>query len=289
MKTLPEHQPYDLHIDLEEGTKPPLGHLYSLSEAELKALYEFIDENLSSGFIWPTSSSHGAPVLFVKKKNGGLQLCVNFHGLNKITKKDRYPLALITNLLDTACKAKVYTKLDLKHAYYLVCIAPGDEWKTAFQTCYGSFEWCVIPEGLTNALAAFQCFVNNIFADMLDVLVVVYLDDILIYSDDQESRLGSPSATLQTQFVLQSIQMWIPQTLLNILAISFCWLVSKWLLTKSTLSLNGLHLTKSKTFSLSSVSATFIDDLYSTIQKLLLIQHVLMDSPRLMMAFPTGL
>ena len=72
VKTLPEHRPYDLHIDLEEGTKPPLGHLYSLSESELKALCEFIGENLSSGFIQPTSSSHGAPVLFVKKKNGGL-------------------------------------------------------------------------------------------------------------------------------------------------------------------------------------------------------------------------
>ena len=91
-------------------------------------------------------------------------------------------------MLDTARKAKVYTKLDLKHAYHLVHIAPGDEWKTAFRTHYGSFEWCVIPEGLANAPAAFQHFVNDIFADMLDVSVVVYLNDILIYLDDQESH-----------------------------------------------------------------------------------------------------
>ena len=87
-KELPAHRPYDLHIDLEEGTKPPLGHIYSLSEKELKALQEFIDDNLKSGFIQLTSSPHGAPVLFVRKKDGGLHLCVDFGGLNKITKKD---------------------------------------------------------------------------------------------------------------------------------------------------------------------------------------------------------
>ena len=100
-------------------------------------------------------------------------------------------------MLDTARKAKVYTKLNLKHAYHLVPIAPGDEWKTAFRTRYGSFEWCVIPEGLTNAPAAFQRFVNNIFADMLDVSVVIYLNDILIYSDDQESHRANVQEVLR--------------------------------------------------------------------------------------------
>ncbi len=183
-KKLPEHRPYDLKINIEEGTSPPLGPIYSLSESELKALHEFIDDNLCSVFIMPSRSPHRAPVLFVKKKSGELRLCVNFRGLNKISKKDCYPLPLISDLLDSVRSAHIYTKLDLRHAYHLVCIAEGDEWKTAFRTRYGSFDWRVMPFGLTNAPVAFQRFVNDVFADMLDVSVVVYLNNILIYSND---------------------------------------------------------------------------------------------------------
>jgi len=131
-----------------------------------------------------TSSSYGALVLFVKKKDGSLWLCVDFHGLNRIMKKDRYLLSLISDLLDSPCKARIYTKINLRHAYYLVHIAEGDEWKTTFRTCYGAFEWSVILFGLTNAPATFQCFMNDVFSNLLDVCIVVYLDDILIYSDD---------------------------------------------------------------------------------------------------------
>ena len=180
--SLPPHRPHDLKIDLEEGASPPLGTIYSLSPIELEALRTFLDENIATGQIRPSSSSHGAPVLFVRKKDGSLRLCVDFRGLNKITKKDRYPLPLITDLLDSPSRAKVYSKLDLRHAYHLVRITEGDEWKTAFRTRYGSYEWLVMPFGLTNAPAAFQRFINSVFADMLDVCVVVYLDDILIYS-----------------------------------------------------------------------------------------------------------
>jgi len=147
-------------------------------------LKEFINENLTNGFIRSTSSPHGAPVLFIKKKDGSLQLCVDFRGLNKITKKDRYPLSLISDLLDSPHKARIYTKIDLRHAYHLVRIAEGDEWKTAFRTCYGAFEWSVMLFGLTNAPAAFQRFMNDLFSDLLDVCVIVYLDNILIYSND---------------------------------------------------------------------------------------------------------
>ena len=112
-----------------------------------------------------------------------LRLCVDFQGLNRISKKDRYPLPLISDLLDAPRKARVYTKINLRHAYHLVRITARDEWKTAFQTHYGSFEWLVMPEGLTNAPAAFQCFMNDIFVDMMDINVIVYLDDILVYSD----------------------------------------------------------------------------------------------------------
>jgi hypothetical protein len=162
--------------------------MYSLSETEMKALREFLDENLNNGFVRTSNSSHGAPILFVKKKDGSLRLCVDFRGLNKISKKDRYPLPLISDLLDSPGKARIYTKIDLRHAYHLVCIREGDEWKTTFRTKYGSFEWLVMPFGLSNAPGAFQRFMNDIFADMLDVCVVVYLDDILIYSADKTTH-----------------------------------------------------------------------------------------------------
>jgi hypothetical protein len=110
---LPPHREFDLKIETAEGELPPVGHVYSLSQAELAALRDFIDKNLKSGFIYPSRSSHGAPILFTKKNDGSLRLCVDYRGLNRITKKDRYPLPLIADLLDAPGKARIYTKLDL--------------------------------------------------------------------------------------------------------------------------------------------------------------------------------
>ena len=118
--SLAPHRPYDLKIVTPDGVVPPLGRMYSLSETETKVLREFLDEHLASGFIHLSRSPHGAPVLFVKKRDGSLRLCVDFRGLNKITQKDRYPLPLITDLLDAPRKACIYTKIDLRHAYHLV-------------------------------------------------------------------------------------------------------------------------------------------------------------------------
>src|SRR5882724_7355063 len=148
------------------------------------SLRKFIDENLATGFIHPSCSSHGAPVLFIQKKDGSLRLCVDFRGPNQISQKDQYPLPLISDLLDTPRKARIYTKINLWQAYHLVQVTPGDKWNTAFQTRYSSFEWLVMPEGLTNAPTAFQQFMNDIFTDMIDVIVIIYLDDILIYSNN---------------------------------------------------------------------------------------------------------
>lgn len=187
--SLPPHRPsVDLKINIENGAPPPPSQMYSLSNTELEALQTFIEEHVRIGFICPSNSHHGAPILFVHKKDGSLCLCIDYRGLNKITKKDRYPLPLISDLLDTPRKACLYTKIDLRHAYHLVHIAEGDEWKTTFCTRYGSFEWLVMPFGLSNAPAAFQRYMNKIFADMLDVCVIVYLDDILIYSDDMSQH-----------------------------------------------------------------------------------------------------
>ena len=180
---LPEHRPYDLKIEIE-GDKIPFGPIYSLSETETIALRDYIQENLAKGHIRSSSSPGGAPVLFVKKADGTLRLCVDYRGLNKITRKDRYPLPLISGSLDRLRDAKIYTKLDLRVGYSNVRIAAGDEWKTAFRTRYGTFEYLIVPFGLTNAPSAFQRFMNDIFSDLLDVNVTVYLDDILIYSAD---------------------------------------------------------------------------------------------------------
>ena len=103
-------------------------------------------------------------------------------------KKDRYPLPRISDLLDSPHKARLFMKIDLWHTYHLVWIHEGDEWKTAFHTRYGSFKWRIMPFGLSNALAAFQRLMNSIFADLLDICVLVYLDDILIYSDNSEDH-----------------------------------------------------------------------------------------------------
>jgi len=127
-------------------------------------------------------------VLFVKKKDSSLRLCVDWHGLNTITKKDRYPLPLIPNLLDRLRGSRVFTKIDLRGAYNLVRIAPGDKWKTAFWTRYGSFDFLVMHFGLTNAPATFQHLMNTIFTDCLDTFIVIYLDDILIFSKNPEEH-----------------------------------------------------------------------------------------------------
>jgi hypothetical protein len=185
---LPEHRPYDCAIDLHEGMQPPFGPIYNLSQIELAELRKYIDENLAKNFIRHSKSSAGAPILFVKKKDGSLRMCVDYRGLNKITKKNRYPLPLISGLLEQLGRAKIFTKIDLRGAYNLVRIKEGDEWKTAFRTRYGHFEYNVMPFGLTNAPAVFQHMMNDIFREHLDDFVVIYLDDILIFSKNEEEH-----------------------------------------------------------------------------------------------------
>src|ERR1700731_2952824 len=128
-----------------------------MSEVELKMLKDYLDDMLEKGFIRLSKSPAGAPVLFVKKKDGGLRLCVNYRGLNKITQKNCYPIPRIETLIDQLRLAKIYLKIDLHVGYNNVRIAEGDEWKTAFCTCYSVFKYFVMPFGLTNAPAPFQC------------------------------------------------------------------------------------------------------------------------------------
>src|SRR5260370_26201830 len=153
---LAPHRPYDLKINLEEGVKPFHGPIYSLLPPELTALREFLEENVRNGFICPSKSPWGSLVLFVKKKDGSLRLCIDFRALNRVTEKDRYPLPLIPDLLNSPGLARIYSKIDLKHAYHLVWIAEGDKPKTAFHMHYGPYKWRVMPFGLTNAPVVFQ-------------------------------------------------------------------------------------------------------------------------------------
>lgn len=187
--TLPPRRSFDHAIPIEPGAKVPFGPLYTLSQKELEALKEYIAENLAKGFIRKSQSPAGAPVLFTPKKDNKLRLCVDYRGLNKITIKNRCPLPLITETLDQLREASTFTKLDLKGAYNLVRIAEGDEWKTAFRTRYGHFEYLVMPFGLTNAPATFQAFLNDVLREHLDNFVVIYLDDILIYSRDARDHV----------------------------------------------------------------------------------------------------
>src|SRR5882672_3969557 len=138
---MPAHHEFDHNIHLKNNQTPPHSHIYPLSGTELSLLCEFIDDMLGKGFIQLSQSPAGASVLFAKKKDGTLQLCVDFGNLNKLTRKDRYPIPLVTNLLDQLSSAKIYTKLDLHTGYYNVCVTTGHKWKTAFCTHYGSFEF----------------------------------------------------------------------------------------------------------------------------------------------------
>jgi hypothetical protein len=155
-----------------------------LSPAEDEVLRKYIQENLTKKFIRHSQSLCRAPILFVKKADGSLRLCVDYQGLNKLTTKNRYPLPIIADLLDRLGKAKYFTKLDMRDGYHLLRMAAGEEWKTAIRCRFGLFEYQVMPFGLCNAPGTFQHFVNDTFRDFIDDFLVAYLDDLLIYSDN---------------------------------------------------------------------------------------------------------
>jgi RNase H-like domain found in reverse transcriptase/Reverse transcriptase (RNA-dependent DNA polymerase)/Integrase zinc binding domain/Chromo (CHRromatin Organisation MOdifier) domain len=188
-EALPKHQPWDHTIPIEKGRIPTFGPIYQLSEKELAVLKDYIDVNLEKGFIRQSSSSCASPVIFVPKKNGKLRLCVDYRQLNSITIKDCYPLPLINELQDRIQGANWFTSLDLRGAYNLIRIKEGEEWKTAFRTRYGLFEYRVMPFGLTNAPASCQRLINDTLHEYLDIFVVAYLDDILIFSKTKNEHI----------------------------------------------------------------------------------------------------
>lgn len=187
-RALPQHRPgidHEIFLEMDEKGKEkdvPWGPLYSMSHDELLVLRKELTSLLDNDFIQESKSPAAAPVLFARKPGGGLRFCVDYRGLNAITRKDRYPLPLIRETLAALGKARWLTKLDVSTAFHRIRMAKGEEWKTAFRTRYGLFEWKVCPFGLTGAPATFQRFINWVLRDYLDDFCSAYVDDILIFS-----------------------------------------------------------------------------------------------------------
>ncbi|GJP30443.1 hypothetical protein CLOM_g1710 [Closterium sp. NIES-68] len=187
-----ELQPYRTHqheIMEESGSKPTFRAPYRLSPAELTYMKKQIEYLLAKGLIRPSTSPYGAQVLFTTKPDGSLRMCIDYRALNKQTIKNKYPIPRIDDLLDQLRGATVFSKLDLRAGYWQIRMADNSIHKTAFRTRYGSNEYLVMPFGLTNAPATFQAEMNHILRPLLDKCVVVYLDDILIYSRDMKQHV----------------------------------------------------------------------------------------------------
>lgn len=185
-------------IELILGTSPISKAPYRMAPTELKELKIQIDDLVAQGFIRPSTSPWGAPVLFVMKKNHTLRLCVDYRMLNKVTIKNKYPLPRIEDLFDQLKGATVFSKIDLRSGYHQVRVREEDIPKTAFRTRYGHYEFVVMPFGLTNAPAVFMDLMNRIFGPYLDDFVVVFVDDILIYSKNDEDHDRHLEIVLET-------------------------------------------------------------------------------------------
>jgi hypothetical protein len=185
---LPPKRDIDFSIDLVPGAAPVSKTPYRMGTPELKELQMQLEELLKKGYIRPSVSPWGAPVLFVKKKDGTLRLCIDFRQLNKVTIKNKYPLPRIDDLFDQLKGARIFSKIDLRSGYHQVRIKEEDINKTTFRTRYGHYEFTVVPFGLSNAPTIFMCLMNGVFREYLDKFVIVFLDDILVYSKSEEEH-----------------------------------------------------------------------------------------------------
>ena len=175
-------------IDLQENAASIFEFLYNLSKTKLKILKEYIDTNLKLEFITRFNFSIDALILFVKKKDESLKLCVDYRHLNSITIRNRYSISLISNILERLKKIKIFIKIDLRNVYNLIRIKKNHEWLTAFRTRYEFYQYNVMSFELTNASAIFQFYIDRVLFNLIDVIVVVYLNDILIYSENEEDH-----------------------------------------------------------------------------------------------------
>ena len=185
---LPPSREVDHRIELTPGAVPPSRPTFRLSATELVELKKQLEELVKAGFIQPSKSPFGAPILFVKKKDGTMRMCVDYRALNNVTIKNSYPLPRVDELFDRLQGAKYFSKIDLRSGYHQIRISPEDVPKTAFRTRYGHFEFLVLPFGLTNAPGTFMHLMHQAFREHLDDFVLVFLDDILIFSKTLEEH-----------------------------------------------------------------------------------------------------
>ena len=195
---MPVNREIEFSIEVAPGTNPISKTPYRMAPAELKELKTQLQELLDKGFIRPSSSPWGAPVLFVKKKDGTMRLCIDYRELNKVTIKNKYPLPRIDDLFDQLQGSQVFSKIDLRSGYHQLKVKSEDIEKTAFRTRYGHYEFLVMPFGVTNAPAAFMDLMNRIFKNYLDEFVIVFIDDILIYSKNEDQHAEHLRIVLQT-------------------------------------------------------------------------------------------
>ena len=216
---LPPPREIEFSIELVPGTQPISIPPYRMALVEMKELKSQLQELTDKGFIQPSTSTWGAPVLFVKKKDGSMRMCIDYRQLNKATIKNKYPLPRIDELFDQLQGAKVFSKIDLRSGYYQLRIKPDDISKAAFRTRYGHFEYLVMPFGLTNAPAAFMDLMNRVFRPYLDQFVIVFIDDILVYSSNESKHGEHLRIVLET---LMKHQLYAKFSKYNFLAISSC-------------------------------------------------------------------
>ena len=194
---LPPDREVEFTIDLIPGTEPISIPPYRMSPTELRELKAQLEELLSKGFIRPSISPWGALVLFVKKKDGSLRLCIDYRQLNRVTIRNQYLLSRIDELFDKLQGSRVYSKIDLRSEYHQLRVQESDVPKTAFRTRYGHYEFLVMPFGFTNAPATFMDLMNRVFQPYLDRFVIVFIDDILVYSSSSEEHLEHLRIVLQ--------------------------------------------------------------------------------------------
>jgi hypothetical protein len=185
---MPPERKVQFAIELIPGIAPISKRAYRVSRPELVELKKQIDELLEKGYIRPSTSPWAAPVLFVEKKDGTKRMCIDYRALNEVTVKNKYPLPRIEDLFDQLRGASVFSKIDLRSGYHQLRIRPSDIPKTAFITKYGLYEFMVMSFGLTNAPAYFMYLMNNVFMDYLVKFVVVFIDDILVYSQNEQEH-----------------------------------------------------------------------------------------------------
>jgi hypothetical protein len=185
---MPLERKVEFAIEFILGTAPISKRAYRLPGLELVELKKQIDDLLEKGYIRPSTLPWAAPVLFVEKKDGTKSMCIDYRSLNEVTIKNKYPLPRIENLFDQLRGANVFSKIDLRSGYHQLRIRPSDTLKTAFITKYGLYEFTVMSSGLTNAPAFFMYLMNSVFMDYLDKFVVVFIEDILIYSQNEQEH-----------------------------------------------------------------------------------------------------